>query len=1100
MRLLHPRSRHLALLVVATVGLLSAVPPASGAEPVVRCDGRVATIVGTDGPDRLVGTNKADVIVAGAGDDVVTGGNGEDVVCGGPGADTLSGGNGGDRLFGEDGDDRLTGDNGDDTLHAGAGTDRADGSNGRDRCEASETTTSCEVVVAPVAALSPSLAVLDGCAPGLSVDGVSTPDVVTNGRTVGYDVTVRNDPTGTCRASGAAVTTVSGTFHVDSSLASLVSLDDTAMWLEVPGETSATRTVLPAAAGLATDGSTTVAGCPGGVAEGCAATVGATVGYVSYPGGSELTVPAGGALDVPFRFFPRLDAADLVTIDAAAGHVTVAFAARASTGELLVVRSPGTFAEPVATGDITVTATLPTGTVSATVPEVVAGDQVTTEGLFSFVVEPTHPDRVAVDLTASAAGVTSPSVTVETLVVADTTDRSPLQPAVWPSSAAVGAGTTFTVSVSPVGELAGPVTVGWPDGNAVAVDDGTGGDSVADDGVWSARFAWTPGSEGTATISATGTVDGALVSGSVALPVRPAGFPTGPEHLAALNVVSSGASSFLADRLVLITADDADPSAVRAVAEAVGGELVGVVGPGAWQLAIPAVADRAGLDAVFAAVSAFPVVLGAEPSFVGELDDVVQPDDPWFALQDGVQIHRLDDAWALQRGTQRTTLVAVIDSGVNLDHPDLAGKISSNGIDIRDGDDNPNDDTCLHGTHVAGIVGAKADNAEGVAGVNWGARILPVKVFHPGADCGQFRYDDIAAGIDYAVSQGAAVLNMSLSGPDRSEVVAQALDRALEANRVAVATAGNTGKEERRYPSGFGRSERYTSFLGFNERTYDIDILSVANVDDHRNRAASSTFGPWVDVAGPGQNVMSTTGDLTQYETKSGTSMAAPFIAGLASLIRSEDPTATPADVRSRLVLTGFDRDPSIGRVVDAYGAVVNGGFESGLRPWRTTGTVSSVSRLGSIKPIVGKKMLSLSTGPAGPAVRASVTRRVSVPADALRRNQLRVAMYYNFVSEEYPEYVQQGFNDTFTVELVLPDGSRERLVDESVDTTAWTPVSGVDFPYGDTTSGQSGWRYVSVLLDPARLRGATTFEIVVQDQGDDVYDSVALIDGVEVS
>lgn len=1117
MRPLNSVSRLAAALAASALAVVGLAPVASGVGDVPLCQGMPATIVGTEGADRIVGTNKADVIVALGGDDIIVGGNGDDVICAGSGDDQVDGGNGRDRLFGEDGDDRLTGANGEDALDGGRGADWLGGNNGTDElvggpgadeghggigkdvCSA-EVTSGCETLVPADEEIAAALTVLERCSSSLVLDVTASAAVAWDGEEIDYDVTVRNDPLGPCLATGAAATTVSGELRLDSTLGSDVTVEDLLVWLELPSA-AGTRLVLPASAGLTTDGSTAPTGCPGMSADGCGSTTGAVVGYSSFPSGTELTLPTGGSVEIPFRYFPELEPGDLAALQAADADATLAFATSTSSGETVITRTSVVFDEAPASGTVSVDATVPSGTLTAEVPSVGAGEQTTAIGLVTVVVQPTDPDLIEATFTARTASATSEPVTVETIVVTDPDGVPVLQPAVWPTNATAGVPTEFVVSVAPAGEVESGLTLAWPGGEVEAGDDGTGGDAVADDGVWTARLAWTPTDPGPASIQARANVGGVAVAGSIDVIVLPEGIASGPEALGELTVLSSGGEQFLADRLVLVTEPTADPLAVVEAAELAGGVIVGTSGPGVWQVAVPVVADRTALDVLLEAASGSPVVIGAQPSFVGDLDDftAVEPSDELVGLQTNLSRFRVDQAWVFQRGVPRSVLVAIIDSGVNLDHPDLDDKIVP-GTDIRDGDDDPNDDACLHGTHVAGIVGAETDNGIGVAGVNWGARILPVKVFHPTAGgCGQFRYDDIAAAIDYSSAQGATVMNMSLSGPSRSEDVAKALDRALDANRIVVATAGNTNAEERRYPSGFNRTERFTSWFGLNERFYDIDILSVANVTNDRERASTSTWGPWVDVAAPGEVVMSTYSDTTQYRTLSGTSMAAPFVSGVVSLMRAGDPEIGPAEARYLLQSTGR-RAEGLGYIVDAYEAVANGSFEGGHLTWRAEGTVTTPTRLGPIRPIIGSRMLALSSGPDAAQTQATLRRYLRVPSGALTDNELTVSLYFNYVSEEYPEFVNGGFNDAFTVELVLPDGSREVLVDESVDTTAWTPVSGIDFPGGDSTAGQSGWRFATVSIPAERLGGLSWVEMLVMDRGDAIYDSVGLIDGLRVS
>jgi hypothetical protein len=144
--------------------------------------------------------------------------------------------------------------------------------------------------------------------------------------------------------------------------------------------------------------------------------------------------------------------------------------------------------------------------------------------------------------------------------------------------------------------------------------------------------------------------------------------------------------------------------------------------------------------------------------------------------------------------------------------------------------------------------------------------------------------------------------------------------------------------------------------------------------------------------------------------------------------------------------------------------------------------------------------MLSLSTAPRGSQTVATARKTVQIRADALRDNKITVALSYNYVTEEYPEYVGSQFNDDLRVTLSLPSGQQLQLGSETVNTTAWTPVSGIDFPGGDSTVGQSGWKTVTATVPASSLGGTGTFDIVVRDVGDAVYDSVALIDRVYVT
>ncbi|HEY3157662.1 MAG TPA: S8 family serine peptidase [Vicinamibacterales bacterium] len=239
------------------------------------------------------------------------------------------------------------------------------------------------------------------------------------------------------------------------------------------------------------------------------------------------------------------------------------------------------------------------------------------------------------------------------------------------------------------------------------------------------------------------------------------------------------------------------------------------------------------------------------------------------------------EAWARSTGTPNVT-VAVIDSGVDYTHPDLAANYAG-GQDFFNGDLDPMDDQG-HGTHVAGIIAAAMNNptgdpaaAEGVVGVAPNARILAYKVCGADGTCSDFA---IQQAIAQAIADHAKVINMSFGGPDYSQSMDEALQRAWAAGLVLVAAAGNKGTEALTYPAALP------------------NVISVGAFDEDDNRASFSTFGSWVDIAAPGNVIMSTypmaqcaastvPGDTGCYTWLSGTSMASPFVAGAAALVWS---------------------------------------------------------------------------------------------------------------------------------------------------------------------------------------------------------------------
>ena len=280
------------------------------------------------------------------------------------------------------------------------------------------------------------------------------------------------------------------------------------------------------------------------------------------------------------------------------------------------------------------------------------------------------------------------------------------------------------------------------------------------------------------------------------------------------------------------------------------------------------------------------------------------------------------EAWDIQQGSQNV-VVAVVDTGVDYNHQDLAaniwantGEIANDGIDndgngytddVRGYDFINNDkdpwDDYSHGSHVAGTIGAVGNNNIGVVGVSPNVSIMPLKIF---TAYGSTSISAIVQGIDYATQNGAKVINASYGGSGFSQAQKDAIDDANTMGVSFVAAAGN-------YSSNNDINPFYPS-------SYDLpNIIAVAATTDRDQLASFSNYGKTsVDLGAPGQGILSTIpGNL--YGLNSGTSMAAPHVAGAAALLLAQDPSRTPAQLKNILMNT-TDALPSLN------GKTVSGG------------------------------------------------------------------------------------------------------------------------------------------------------------------------------
>jgi len=267
-----------------------------------------------------------------------------------------------------------------------------------------------------------------------------------------------------------------------------------------------------------------------------------------------------------------------------------------------------------------------------------------------------------------------------------------------------------------------------------------------------------------------------------------------------------------------------------------------------------------------------------------ELHSVGSPvtNDPFRPSQWALAQFNFEGVWANTTGTG--VCVAVVDSGIALNHPDLAGKVVRSADFTGEGTNVYGD----HATHVAGIIAALPNNGQGTVGAAPGVSLLNAKALTSAR--GEGTTTEVANAIIWAVDEGARVINTSIGGSSGSSALQQAINYAQSHDVVLVASGGNDGLN--------GNPASWPA-------AYDWPI-AAASVTDTGVRSSFSTEGSYIDVAAPGSSILSTI-TSNRYAYMSGTSMAAPHVTALAALARAAHPTESATQIRSRIIDTATD-------------------------------------------------------------------------------------------------------------------------------------------------------------------------------------------------
>lgn len=298
---------------------------------------------------------------------------------------------------------------------------------------------------------------------------------------------------------------------------------------------------------------------------------------------------------------------------------------------------------------------------------------------------------------------------------------------------------------------------------------------------------------------------------------------------------------------------------------------------------------------------------------------VVDPNDPDFSSQWHLATIQSPSGWALTTGVTSVP-IAIIDSGVDGTHPDLATKLIP-GWNFLTGTSNTADDLG-HGTAVAGTAAAATDNATGVAGVSWGNPIMPLVVLN---SSDYASYSDIANAITYAADQGVRVMNISIGGSSASSTLQSAVDYAWNKGAVIFASAMNNSTSAPYYPAAC------------------TNVVAVSATDQNDNLASFSDYGSWIDLSAPGTSIL-TTMMGGSYGYWQGTSFSSPIAAATAALVLSLRPTLSNSSLVALLEQNsddlgtpGWDQYFGYGRI-NVYKAVT---AASGLTVDTTPPTVS---------------------------------------------------------------------------------------------------------------------------------------------------------------
>lgn len=299
---------------------------------------------------------------------------------------------------------------------------------------------------------------------------------------------------------------------------------------------------------------------------------------------------------------------------------------------------------------------------------------------------------------------------------------------------------------------------------------------------------------------------------------------------------------------------------------------------------------RADLEKTLKSLSRDKAVQYAQPCSV--VKAMQAPNDPLFSQQYAPRLTKAVEAWPASRG--QGVSIAIVDTGIDPEHPDLKRKLKpgfntlDQGVDVRDENG--------HGTHCAGIAAAATNNGVGIAGIAPDASILPIKSL---GRSGQGSDATVAEGIVWAADHGASIISLSLGTPDDTQVLKEACEYAIKKGAFLVAAMGNAGNDQKSYPAAYP------------------GVMAVGATGEEDQPAEFSQYGEWISVSAPGVAIYSTFPTYTvelndygypqDYAAIDGTSQATPIAAGVAALLKAKYPKLTAAELKQKIE-TSADR------------------------------------------------------------------------------------------------------------------------------------------------------------------------------------------------